>query len=72
MSKTKKIIKEALELSTIDRAEIAEKLLQSLNEPDEAIDRLWKKEAEDRINKYDQGKIESLTVNEVLGKYSDL
>ena len=71
MNKTKQIIKEALELPSLDRAEIADQLLQSLNEPSEDIDRLWKIEAEDRITKYDQGKIESFSVDEVLAKYSD-
>jgi putative addiction module component (TIGR02574 family) len=70
MSKAKKIIKEALELPILERAEIAEKLLQSLDEPDETIDQLWRNEVEDRIRAYNQGKIETVTVNEVMDKYS--
>ena len=41
----------------------------SRKNPDKKIDDLWAKEAEDRVDAYDQGKIKSVTLNEVLAKY---
>jgi len=36
-----------------------DKLIKSLGEPDEAIDELWKKESEGRIDAYEKGKLSS-------------
>lgn len=57
----KKFADEALLLPREDRAELVDKLLQSLNIPGlKDIDKLWAKEAEKRINEYDTGKVKSL------------
>ena len=69
MNNQDKILKEALNLSAKEKAELIDKLLSSLDEPDKRIDDLWAKEAEDRIDAYDQAKIRSVTLNEVLAKY---
>ncbi len=69
MNNQDKILKEALNLSAKEKAELIDKLLSSLDEPDKRIDDLWAKEVEDRIDAYDQGKIRSVTLNEVLAKY---
>lgn len=69
MNTPDKIYKDALNLSAKDKAELVDKLLSSLDEPDKNIDDLWAKEAEDRIDAYEQGKIKSITLNEVLAKY---
>jgi len=45
---TQQILKEALELSAMERASLADHLLSSLDQPDEHIDALWRKEVEDR------------------------
>jgi len=52
-----------------DRAELIDKLLVSLDESDHEIEKQWAKEAEDRIDAYDQGKIKSISLDEVLKKY---
>lgn len=44
-----KILKKAMELPPLEKAEFIDKLLSSLDEPDRDIDELWSKEAEDRI-----------------------
>lgn len=44
---TKQILKEALELPVMERASLADHLLSSLDQPDEHIDALWRK---DNIN----------------------
>lgn len=64
------ILKEALELPTIERASLADHLLSSLNQPDEHIDALWREEVEDRISAYQSGKIRAVSLKEVLSKYS--
>ena len=42
-TETQEILNRALELPAADKARIADELLASLNQPDEAIDALWKK-----------------------------
>jgi putative addiction module component (TIGR02574 family) len=66
---TQEILKEALELPSKERASLVDHLLSSLDQPDEQIDNLWRREVEDRINAYRTGKIRSLTLKEVLSKY---
>ena len=63
------LIDKALELPSAERAIIAEQLLLSLDRPDPEIDTVWATEAEERIDAYEQGKIEIASVSEVFGKY---
>lgn len=63
------ILKEALELPTIERASRADHLLSSLDQPDEHIDALWREGVESRINAYRSGKIRAASLKEVLSKY---
>jgi putative addiction module component (TIGR02574 family) len=54
------LIREALGLSTDQRARLAERLLESLdNLPDEELERLWVSEALRRVEGYRSGKIEA-------------
>ncbi len=64
-----KILKGALDLPPTERADIANQLLSSLDWLDEQVDRLWRKEVEDRISAYQDGKIRSVSIEEVLSKY---
>ena len=66
---TQQILKYALELPSKERANLVDHLLSSLDQPDEQIDNLWRKEVEERVNAYRAGKIRSLTLEEVLLKY---
>jgi len=70
MSKnTEKVLKEALELPPIERVELIEKLLTSFElKKRKSIDELWAKEAEDRIDAYDNEKISSVPMKEVFNK----
>ncbi|MBL4773700.1 MAG: addiction module protein [Alcanivoracaceae bacterium] len=65
------IINQALELSSSERADVAEKLLLSLDEPDPCIDKIWSKEADARIEAYERGEIEAVSVEEVFKKYQE-
>ncbi len=68
MAAPSEIMKDALNLRPAEKAELIDKLLSSLDNPDKELDDLWGKEAEDRIEAYEQGKIKALTLNEVLEK----
>ena len=69
MTTTDNILKEALTLKPSQKADLIDKLLSSLDKPDTEIDKLWAKEAQDRIDAYDQGKIRAITLEKVLEKY---
>jgi putative addiction module component (TIGR02574 family) len=69
MTVPNEILKEVLTLKPNQRAELVDKLLSSLDEPDNEIDQLWAREAESRIDAYEQGKIEAVTLEKVLEKY---
>ena len=49
--------------------ELVDSILASLDEPDPNIDRLWAKEAEDRLAAYRRGEIKAVPLQEVLAKY---
>ena len=63
------ILDQALELSAPERANVAEKLLFSLDRPDSKIDALWAKEADSRIEAYKKGEIEAIPAEKVFAKY---
>ena len=63
------ILKEALTLAPKNRASLVEKLLASLDQPDKAIDELWAKESESRIDAYEIGNMTAISAEQVFGKY---
>ena len=70
MTKSAKALSdEARKLSADERLELVEDILASLDEPDPAIDRLWAKEAEERLAAYRRGEIKAVPLQEVLAKY---
>ncbi len=69
MITTDNIIKKALALRPSEKAQLIDKLISSLDQPDMEIDELWAKEAEDRIEAYNQGKIKAISLEKVLQKY---
>ena len=69
MQNTNSILTQALDLSAVDRADIAEKLLLSLENPDPAIDKVWAREADVRIEAYNRGEIETVSAKSVFDKY---
>lgn len=68
-TETKEILNRALALPPVEKARIVDQLLSSLNEPDEGIDALWRKEVEDRIEAFRAGTLKSVSLEEVLAKY---
>ena len=63
------VIEQASQLTVMEKLEVVDALLASVDKPDPEIDRLWAVEAEDRLAAYRQGEIKALELNEVLAKY---
>jgi putative addiction module component (TIGR02574 family) len=69
MADPNEVLKEAMTLKPAQKAELIDKLLSSLDKPDKEIDEMWAKEAESRIDAYEEGKIKAVTLEKVLAKY---
>lgn len=69
MTNTDNIFEAASALSPFEKAQLIDKLISSLDKPDKEIDELWAKEAEDRIEVYNQGKLKAVSLEKVLQKY---
>jgi len=65
----KKLSAQARKLSTSERIDLVDSILASLDEPDPDIDRLWAKEAKERLAAYRRGEIKAVPLQEVLAKY---
>jgi putative addiction module component (TIGR02574 family) len=62
-----KVVNDALSLPPKSRAKLAEKLLESLDDPRQReIDRLWAEEVEDRIDAYEKGALKTVPGKEVF------
>jgi putative addiction module component (TIGR02574 family) len=72
MITAKDIYQKALALKPQEQAELVDKLIAHLDAPDKLIDELWKKEAESRIDAYEQGHIKAVSLAEVLEKYQNI
>ncbi len=68
MADPNEVLKEAMTLKPAQKAELIDKLLSSLDKPDKEIDEMWAKEAESRIDAYEEGKIKAVTLEKVLAK----
>jgi putative addiction module component (TIGR02574 family) len=69
MAAPKDIIEKALSLKPLEKADLVDRLLSSLDQPDQAITELWAKEAESRLDAYEAGKLKAVTLEKVLSKY---
>lgn len=62
-----KVVNDALSLPPKSRAKLADKLLESLDDPrQKEIDRLWAEEAEDRIDAYEIGDLKAIPGKEIF------
>ena len=68
-TETKDILSKALNLPPAEKAHLVDCLLSSLDKPDEAVDALWKKEVEERIQAHQSGEMQSVSLEQVLAKY---
>ena len=61
------VLENALALPPDERAELADRLLSSLDtKRQRKIDELWAEEAEDRIDAYERGEISAVSVKEAF------
>jgi putative addiction module component (TIGR02574 family) len=65
---TTSLLRQALRLSTSERAALAEELLASLAQPDAELDKLWLAEAEDRLAAYRAGELAAVDAEEVFAE----
>ena len=66
-TQTQQVLEKAIHLPPVERAELVEQILSSFDRPSrDEIDALWAKEAEDRIDAYDQGKIKAIPASQVF------
>lgn len=61
-----KLFREAMNLPSAERAALIEELLSSLDKPDPELDKLWAKEAEDRLRAYRSGELEAVPAEKVF------
>ena len=70
MSKeTKTLIEQARTLPPQDRIALVEDVLDSLDRVDPEIDRLWAREASDRLAAYRRGELAAKDLSEIVAKY---
>lgn len=66
------VIAAALQLSLEERAQLAGRLLLSLDEPSESeLERLWLEEAERRLREFREGKVRGIPADEVFRRAMD-
>ncbi|MBX7258073.1 MAG: addiction module protein [Candidatus Hydrogenedentes bacterium] len=66
---SKEILVDALQLPPVERATLVEEILSSFDFPERhEIDALWAREAEDRIDAYEQGKLTTSPISRVFDR----
>lgn len=60
---------QVVQLPPEERMHVVERILDSLDEPDAALDALWAKEADDRLAAYRRGEVKAVALSEVIAKY---
>lgn len=61
--------RKAQALDPNDRIALVEEVLESLDRPDPAIERLWAKEAADRLAAYRRGELSARDLSDIAAKY---
>jgi putative addiction module component (TIGR02574 family) len=64
--KSKVVLEEALKLTANERAEVAERLIASLDEvPDADVEQAWQEEVQRRLQQIDRGEVKTIPWEEV-------
>lgn len=66
IARAEQVLAEALNLPPSDRAQLAERLFSSLDISNDELDRLWAKEADSRIDAYEQGELKAIPAQKVF------
>ena len=69
MSVIEEIFLEVSPLKSLDKLQLVEKILTSLNPIDKNIETIWTNEAEDRLDAYDKGVLSTVSAKDVFSKY---
>ncbi|MBI1871627.1 MAG: addiction module protein [Chlamydiae bacterium] len=67
MLPARKLVQEALHLKPAERFIVIEALIKSLDIPDPVIEQAWAKEAEKRLKAYKDGKLETVSFEDMFG-----
>jgi len=65
----KMLIERARALSLQDRIALVEDVLDSLDRADPEIDKLWAREAADRVSAYRRGELAAKDLSDIVAKY---
>ncbi len=68
-SNSDSLLNDVLALPVNERIEVVEKLLQSLDVPNRQIEEVWAREADIRVENFDNGRLDSVSAEDVLKKY---
>jgi putative addiction module component (TIGR02574 family) len=63
----RELLEQALKLDPVERLELVDRVLHSLDRPDPVIDRIWIEEAERRLAAYRAGKVRGIPAEDVVG-----
>lgn len=64
--KSQVVLEEALKLSSNERAEVAERLIASLDEmPDTDVEQVWQEEVQRRLQQIERGEVKTIPWEEV-------
>ena len=61
---------QAAQLPPAERMQVVERILDSLDQPDAALNTLWAHEANDRLAAYRRGEINAVALSDVIAQYS--
>lgn len=61
---------QAVKLPPEQRMEVVKRILDSLDEPDAALDALWAKEADDRLAAYRRGEVKAVALSVQRGLHA--
>lgn len=69
---TAEILESARKLRPVERLKLIDALMDSLDEPDPAIEAAWAAEAQDRLAAYDRGELKAEPIEELFQKLRKL
>ena len=69
MSVVEEIFLDVSLLKSLDKLQLVEKILSSLNPIDKNIENIWADEAEDRLEAYEKGLLSTVSTKDVFAKY---
>ena len=69
MSVVDEILLDVAPLTSVDKLQLVEKILTSLNPVNKEVEAVWAKEVEERLDAYDKGLLSTVNAKDVFAKY---